>query len=93
MGVGGIDGRWPAPLGGAGYVPGWGGCMYACGAVGDGAISKTLAAREGWGHLRGICPIGAYMAVSKIILANYDESSDQNTYVDRWAYASQAGSP
>ena len=32
MGVGGIEGRGPAPLGGGGYVPGGGGCMYACGA-------------------------------------------------------------
>lgn len=29
----GIGGRGPAPLGGGGYWPGWGGGMYACGAT------------------------------------------------------------
>jgi hypothetical protein len=29
MGVGGIEGRGPAPFGGGGYAPGGGGCMYA----------------------------------------------------------------
>jgi hypothetical protein len=32
MGVGGMDGRGPAPLGGGGYVPG-GGCMYGGGGI------------------------------------------------------------
>ena len=30
--MGGIDPR-PAPLGGGGYAPGGGGCIYCCGAT------------------------------------------------------------
>jgi hypothetical protein len=54
----------PAPLGGGGYAPGGGGCIYCCGAT-NGANQSPPNASHERKLLRGMFPIeggGAYMA-------------------------------
>lgn len=62
VGVGGMDGRGPAPFGGGGYVPGGGG-IY-CGARAKKTVNDKLIVYDTAKNARGICGIGdaAYIA-------------------------------